>query len=79
MENHVPLIRFNIFNAILLTSEVCGALSSIVRTTVKNVFQLFRWKNAKGNGLPVGLESFPEKRGQKSGCFSSKVSRHAKC
>jgi len=34
---------------------------------------VFRCKNAKGNGLPVSLESFPEKRGQKQGCFPSKV------
>jgi len=43
---------------------------------MKNVFsQLFRWKSAKGNNLPMGLESFHEKRGQKPGYFLSKVSK----
>ena len=30
---------------------------------------------AKGSGLPVLLESCPKMRGQKLGCFSSKVSK----
>jgi len=46
-------------NSDFFTSEFCGALSSIVRT----------------DDLPIGLEFFPEKRGQKPGCFPSKVSK----
>jgi len=84
MENRVSLIWSNIFNTIFLASEFCGALLSIVRTanlpnsekiiyltTVKKVSRLFR-SCAKGNGLPVDWESFPEKRGQTLGCFPSK-------
>jgi len=27
---------------------------------MKNVFQLFKWNNAKGNGFPVGILSLEE-------------------
>jgi len=60
-----------------------------VRNCEKRFSQLFRWKNAfhsysdgktlvknaKGNSIPVGVECFPEKRGEKPGCFHSKVSK----
>jgi len=42
---------------------------------VKNVFHSYSGGKTQGNGLLMDLESFTEKRGQKSGCFPSKVSK----
>jgi len=45
------------------------ARMTLLENCEKHFSQLFRWKNAKGNGLQVGWETFPEKRGQNRAAF----------
>jgi len=65
MENRVSPFLSNTFNAIFLTSEFCGALSSIVRTARsylmarkdfnRPLFTLIQINNTKGNGFASRL------------------------